>query len=83
MAPNAANFAPKQIDHGTDGPPTPENMCSEGLLRTTFGDTTILHLRWHASVIHEGSDYDGISALVDLVAERPEPRSGRSRPSTI
>lgn len=63
-------YRPEQIGYGTGGPPTPENMYTEKLLRAVFGDMTILHLRSHDSVIHEGSGHDGISALIDLIAIR-------------
>ena len=63
-------YRPEQIGYGTGGPPTPENMYTEELLRTAFGDMTILHLRSHDSVIHEGSGHDGISALIEIVAIR-------------
>lgn len=64
-------YRPEQIANGTGGPPTPENLYTEALLRAAFADFTILRLQSHDQVIHEGSGHDGISALIDLVALRP------------
>ncbi|MGH7118549.1 MAG: SAM-dependent methyltransferase [Acetobacteraceae bacterium] len=64
-------YRPEQIANGTGGPPTAENLYTEGLLRTAFSDCTILRLQSRDQVIHEGSGHDGISALIDLVALRP------------
>jgi SAM-dependent methyltransferase len=72
-------YRPEQVGRGTGGPPWPEHMYTEGLLRDAFADLEILHLEAHDSVIQEGSGHAGLSALIDLVARRPgeagEPRS--------
>jgi len=64
-------YRPEQIAYGTGGPSTPENLYTEEMLRADFSDFSILTLRVHDSVIHEGSGHDGMSALIDLVAMRP------------
>ena len=64
-------YRPEQIAYGTGGPPTPENLYTEEILRASFGDFSILALRAHDSVIHEGAGHNGMSALIDLVAVRP------------
>ncbi len=64
-------YRPEQIAYGTGGPSTPENLYTEEMLRAEFADFSILTLRAHNSVIHEGSGHDGMSALIDLVAARP------------
>ncbi|MGH7103074.1 MAG: SAM-dependent methyltransferase [Acetobacteraceae bacterium] len=64
-------YRPEQLAYGTGGPPTVENLYTEELLRQAFADFEILRLQSHDSVIHEGSGHDGMSALIDLVAERP------------
>jgi ubiquinone/menaquinone biosynthesis C-methylase UbiE len=64
-------YRPEQIAYGTGGPSTPENLYTEEMLRADFSDFSILMLRVHDSVIHEGSGHDGMSALIDLVAVRP------------
>jgi SAM-dependent methyltransferase len=63
-------YRPKQIDYKTGGPPHAENMYTRELLEAAFGDMTILHLAEHDSVIEEGTGHKGLSALIDLVAEK-------------
>ena len=64
-------YRPEQIGYGTGGPPTPDNMYTEELLRSAFADWTIEHLAVHDSEIEEGPGHKGISALIDLVARKP------------
>jgi len=65
-------YTPKQIEFATGGPSNPANLYTADLLRTWFGDWDILHLNEHESVISEGSHHHGMSALIDLVAKKPE-----------
>ncbi len=64
-------YTPKQLEFGTGGPPHAANMYTADLLRDWFGDWDILHLAEHESIISEGSHHHGLSALVDLVAQKP------------
>jgi SAM-dependent methyltransferase len=68
-------YRPEQLGYGTGGPPSAENMYTAGLLRQAFAAFEILHLEEHDSVIREGRGHDGMSALVDLVARKPETRT--------
>ena len=65
-------YTPKQIEFGTGGPPNPANMYTEALLRDWFGDWDILHLLVHEDFISEGTHHHGQSALIDLVARKPQ-----------
>jgi SAM-dependent methyltransferase len=65
-------YRPEQLAYGTGGPPHAENMYTAEMLRAAFAGFEILHLEEHDSVISEGTGHDGISALVDLVARKPE-----------
>jgi len=65
-------YRPEQLAYGTGGPPHAENMYTAEMLRAAFAGFEILHLEEHDSVICEGTGHDGISALVDLVARKPE-----------
>lgn len=65
-------YAPRQVDYGTGGPPMRENMYTEDLLRDAFGDWQILHLADYDAQVSEGTGHSGRSALVDLVARRPD-----------
>jgi cyclopropane fatty-acyl-phospholipid synthase-like methyltransferase len=61
-------YTPRQLDYKTGGPPHAENMYTETLLQSAFGDMEILHLAEHDDEIREGSGHCGRSALIDLVA---------------
>lgn len=64
-------YTPKQVEFATGGPGNAANMYTAELLREWFGDWTIRHLREHESFISEGSHHHGMSALIDLVAQKP------------
>ncbi|MES2408302.1 MAG: class I SAM-dependent methyltransferase [Pseudomonadota bacterium] len=65
-------YTPRQLEYKTGGPPSVENLYTESMLREWFGDWDIQHLREHDDVINEGSHHAGMSALIDLVAYKPE-----------
>jgi 2-polyprenyl-3-methyl-5-hydroxy-6-metoxy-1,4-benzoquinol methylase len=65
-------YTPRQVEFATGGPSNPANMYTAALLRDWFGDWDILHLHEHESLISEGSHHHGMSALIDLVARKPE-----------
>ncbi|MBZ0070029.1 MAG: class I SAM-dependent methyltransferase [Thiobacillus sp.] len=64
-------YTPKQVEFATGGPGNVANMYTAGLLREWFGDWKIGHLHEHESFISEGSHHHGMSALIDLVAQKP------------
>ncbi|MFG1401734.1 SAM-dependent methyltransferase [Xanthobacter sediminis] len=64
-------YRPEQIAYGTGGPSQVENLYTEALLRAAFADFTILELHGYDAEIAEGSAHRGMSALIDLVAEKP------------
>jgi cyclopropane fatty-acyl-phospholipid synthase-like methyltransferase len=63
-------YTPRQLEYKTGGPPVAENMYTEALLRNAFGDMEISHLREHDDHIGEGTAHSGMSALIDLVANK-------------
>ncbi|MHA3842425.1 SAM-dependent methyltransferase [Sphingomonas aestuarii] len=65
-------YRPEQLAYGTGGPPVAENMYTEAMLRQAFAGWEVEHLAIHDSVIEEGPGHSGMSALIDLVARRPE-----------
>jgi hypothetical protein len=65
-------YRPEQIANGTGGPKDEENMYTEALLRESFASLEILHLASHDEVLEEGTAHRGMSALVDLVARKPQ-----------
>lgn len=60
----------EQFHYGTDGPPNVENLYTKDLLIWAFGHWEIRHLCEHDSVLKEGAGHSGMSALIDLVAEK-------------
>ena len=65
-------YRPEQRAYNTGGPPEVEQLYTEAQLREAFADMEIVELRAHDSVIEEGAAHAGMSALIDLVAIRPE-----------
>ena len=62
----------EQLAYGTGGPKDIENLYTAELLRNAFADLEILHLAEYDAPIEEGSGHRGMSALVDLVARKPQ-----------
>jgi cyclopropane fatty-acyl-phospholipid synthase-like methyltransferase len=63
-------YRPEQLGYRTGGPPDAENMYTEELLRAAFADMRILHLSAHDDAILEGQGHHGMSALIDMVAQK-------------
>ncbi|MFX0540746.1 class I SAM-dependent methyltransferase [Roseovarius sp. S4756] len=63
-------YRPEQLDYGTGGPPKAENMYTRDLLEEVFGDFQILRLEAYDREITEGSGHAGMSALIDLIAQK-------------
>ncbi len=64
-------YAPRQVDYGTGGPPSRENMYTTDMLRAAYDGWEILRLEDYDAEIDEGPGHSGRSALVDLVARKP------------
>ena len=64
-------YTPKQIEFGTGGPPSVENLYTEELLRDSFGDFEIVELSSYEREVDEGKGHSGMSALVDLIVRKP------------
>jgi SAM-dependent methyltransferase len=60
----------EQLAYGTGGPRTPDHLYTEEQLRAELGAFELRVLHSHDSEIHEGEGHAGMSALVDVVAER-------------
>ena len=65
-------YTPKQLEYRTGGPSALENLYTAEMLRESFADWNIVLLREHEDVITEGSAHIGRSALIDLVARKPD-----------
>jgi len=64
-------YTPEQIELGTGGPPFVENMYTKEILADSFGDFEILALNAYHREVQEGRGHSGMSALIDLVAQKP------------
>jgi SAM-dependent methyltransferase len=62
-------YRPEQIDYGTGGPPRREHMYTRAWLEGMFSDWEILLLEDYDAEIQEGQAHNGMSALIDLVAQ--------------
>ena len=63
-------YRPEQLQYRTGGPSEIERCYTRALLQDAFGDMTGLEIREHDSAISEGTAHVGMSALIDLVAEK-------------
>lgn len=65
-------YALRQLENGTGGPPFPENLYTPAILREELAGLHIDSLDDYDAEIHEGSGHSGPSALIDLIATRPD-----------
>lgn len=65
-------YRPEQIAHATGGPRMPENLYTRAWVEATFGNWEMLELRAYDAVLAEGTAHAGMSAVIDLVARRPD-----------
>ena len=65
-------YTPRQLEYRTGGPSNADNLYTAEDLRRDFGAMEILELREHDDEIREGPGHSGMSALVDLVARKPQ-----------
>jgi SAM-dependent methyltransferase len=63
-------YTPKQLEYGTGGPSTVENMYTRELLERAFGEFAQLEITEYEADLREGSRHAGISALIDLVGRK-------------
>lgn len=64
-------YTPRQIAHGSCGPPTEALMMDEETLRAELAGLESVHLQECERVVHEGAFHDGLGAVVQLVGRRP------------
>lgn len=65
-------YRPKQLEYRTGGPSSVENLYTADILREEFSGMDVLHLAEHDDEICEGEGHCGLSALVDMVARKPD-----------
>ena len=65
-------YTPKQLKYATGGPSAVENLYSAELLRSAFADWAIEELIEYEDEISEGSGHQGRSALIGMIARKPQ-----------
>ncbi len=65
-------YRPEQLEYGTGGPKARENLYTEDMLREAFAGWDISILNAYDAEVDEGPGHSGMSALIDLIAIRPE-----------
>ncbi|WP_235923363.1 SAM-dependent methyltransferase [Brucella tritici] len=63
-------YRTEQLRYGTGGPPHVDHLYTADLLIRSFAHWEIRYLQEHDSLIEEGAGHAGMSALIDLVAEK-------------
>jgi SAM-dependent methyltransferase len=63
-------YTPRQLEYRTGGPPRAGHLYTPELLRQAFAAHQIVELRSHDSVLAEGTQHAGLSALIDCVVRR-------------
>ncbi|MBN8443112.1 MAG: class I SAM-dependent methyltransferase [Thauera sp.] len=66
-------YTPRQLDHRTGGPSAVENLYTDETLRSAFADWEIEELVEYEDSIAEGTGHVGRSALIGMVARKPQP----------
>ncbi len=64
-------YTPRQLEHGTGGPPVAELMMSEAILRDELPGLVFEHLAELEREVIEGSGHTGTGAVVQAIARRP------------
>jgi SAM-dependent methyltransferase len=65
-------YRPEQLAYGTGGPGKIEHLYTRAWLEAEFAGWDLLHLAEYDAEISEGAAHRGRSALIDLVARRPQ-----------
>jgi hypothetical protein len=65
-------YTPRQLKLRTGGPPVGELLVEPDALREELGELTLLRCEELQREIHEGAFHHGMSAVVQLIARRPE-----------
>lgn len=65
-------YTPRQLEYRTGGPAEAENLYTDEILRAAFADWEIEELVEYEDDIAEGLGHKGRSALIGLVARKPE-----------
>ena len=65
-------YTPKQLEYKTGGPSAIENLYTKDRLQRAFKEWKVEKLVEYEMNISEGSGHNGISALIGMIAKKPE-----------
>lgn len=65
-------YSPAQLEYKTGGPPDITHLYTEELLRDSFSVLDIREMCFYEEVLNEGTQHSGKSALVGMLAYKPE-----------
>lgn len=65
-------YTPKQLEYRTGGPSVVEQLYTAELLRAAFAEYELIRLEPYEAELDEGEGHRGRSAVIDLIARRPE-----------
>jgi len=65
-------YVPAQLRHGTGGPPDASLLPRLGDLREELEGLDLVHARELERMVHEGKGHHGLSAVVQVLAVRPD-----------
>ena len=63
-------YTPQQVTFGTGGPPNPEHMYTQAMLREIYHDLNIAVCEEYLADLDEGLGHSGRSALIDFIGKR-------------
>jgi SAM-dependent methyltransferase len=63
-------YTPKQLEHGTGGPPTPELLMNFTVLQQELAGLHIIHGLEIEREIHEGRLHNGVGAVVQFIGQK-------------
>lgn len=65
-------YTPKQLEYRTGGPQAVDQLYTEQLLRDAFSSWELLRVEAYERELDEGEGHRGRSAIIDMIARRPE-----------
>lgn len=63
-------YTPKQLEYGTGGPKTVENLYTREMLQEAFGAFRDITITEEERDLHEGAAHSGMSAVIGLTAHK-------------
>lgn len=63
-------YTPRQLEYKTGGPPLLDHLYTEDLLREAFSSLEILELNSYESVLREGTQHSGQSAVIGFIGKK-------------